>query len=524
MTRKGYLEMGYLVLVWFFMTLPLLIMRPLWPIIETRYVSVAWEMWLRHDFLVPYLNGAPYSHKPPLLFWTIQLGWWLFGVNSWWPRVVPSLYTFGSIFIGLRIARLLWPERREISSYLPFILFGCLLLTFYLTFIMFDLLVTFSAALGLYGLVYGLLRKRLPGFLLFGLGIGLGILSKGPVILVVLLPVALSAPWWGKGHTHHPWWTWYGGVAASLLLGTVIALAWALPAAASGGEAYAQALLWKQTADRVVQSFAHQQPWWWYLPLLPLLLFPWPWLPSLWRGARRLDLHDLGVRFCLAWLFLPLLFFSLISGKQVHYLLPIFPAFALLASRLAAEAAFSRRDYLPQVLLFGSLSVIWLVLPVLSRGSRLPSWVQELSPVYGIVMGFCSLAFLFLAKRLRGWDIKAMTTLNALILVVLQAGILHGAARYYDIKPLSGYLAEIQAKAYPIANAAKYEGQYQFLGRLRKPLEVITDEEVPEWLASHKHGRVVRYLREWPREIEQPVEFEQPFRGQYAVVVAAPSP
>src|SRR3569832_988308 len=68
------------------------------PIDETRYVTVAWEMWLRGDFLVPYLNGEPYSHKPPLLFWLIQLGWKIFGVNDWWPRLMPSLFSLGSVW------------------------------------------------------------------------------------------------------------------------------------------------------------------------------------------------------------------------------------------------------------------------------------------------------------------------------------------------------------------------------------------------------------------------------------------
>jgi len=56
--------------------------RTYFPIDETRYVGVAWEMWLRGDFLVPHLNGEPYSHKPPLLFWLFQAGWWLFGVTT----------------------------------------------------------------------------------------------------------------------------------------------------------------------------------------------------------------------------------------------------------------------------------------------------------------------------------------------------------------------------------------------------------------------------------------------------------
>ncbi len=50
-------------------------LRPLWPVGETRYASVAWEMWQRGDFLVPHLNGELYSHKPPLLFWLMHAGW-----------------------------------------------------------------------------------------------------------------------------------------------------------------------------------------------------------------------------------------------------------------------------------------------------------------------------------------------------------------------------------------------------------------------------------------------------------------
>ncbi|HSH29228.1 MAG TPA: hypothetical protein VK971_04905, partial [Thiohalobacter sp.] len=66
-------------------------LRPLLPVDETRYVAVAWEMWLRGDFLVPHLNGQAYHHKPPLLFWLIQAGWTLFGVSDWWPRLVAPL-------------------------------------------------------------------------------------------------------------------------------------------------------------------------------------------------------------------------------------------------------------------------------------------------------------------------------------------------------------------------------------------------------------------------------------------------
>ena len=83
-----------LVAVWLVVLLTALLTRPLVPVDETRYAAVAWEMWQRGDFLVPYLNGEPYSHKPPMLFWLMHLGWAAFGINDWWPRLVAPLSGF----------------------------------------------------------------------------------------------------------------------------------------------------------------------------------------------------------------------------------------------------------------------------------------------------------------------------------------------------------------------------------------------------------------------------------------------
>ena len=52
------------------------------PLYSTRTLGVAWEMWNSGQFLVPYANGAPYSHKVPLLFWLIHAGWLVGGVGD----------------------------------------------------------------------------------------------------------------------------------------------------------------------------------------------------------------------------------------------------------------------------------------------------------------------------------------------------------------------------------------------------------------------------------------------------------
>ena len=159
---------------------------------------------------------------------------------------------------------------------------------------------------------------------------GLGLLTKGPVMLLhVVFPWLLGPLWsdWADQHRAR----WYGRGALSLLGGFAMLLAWALPAGWSGGEAYRQRLFFTQTAGRVVKAFDHAEPWYWYVPMLPVLLFPFSGWPRVWvaLAALRRPLEP-GVRFALCWLLPVFVAFSLISGKQLYYPLPEFGGMALL--------------------------------------------------------------------------------------------------------------------------------------------------------------------------------------------------
>ena len=127
-----------LYLAWAALALAALFLRPLWPVDETRYLAVAWEMWFRGDFLVPYLNAEPYSHKPPLLFWLIHAGWAVFGVNEWWPRLLPSLLAFAGVVLMRHLARQLWPAQAELANTATWIVFGTFLFAGLFTLLGFD--------------------------------------------------------------------------------------------------------------------------------------------------------------------------------------------------------------------------------------------------------------------------------------------------------------------------------------------------------------------------------------------------
>ena len=322
-----------------------ILLRPHLPVDETRYLAVAWEMWREPSFLVPLLNGETYSHKPPLLFWLMHLGWSVFGVNDWTPRLVAPLFGLGTLALTGALAARLWPDDARAARLAPAILFGCAFFALFTTLTMFDMILAFFAVLALLGLTIAAEGRLARGMLICGTAIGLGVLGKGPAILLHVLPAALAAPLWAPvlARARLPSWKrWYVGLLGAVALGAAIGLAWAIPAAVAGGPAFAHELFVGQSAGRMVESFAHKRPIWWYAAWLPVLLLPWTVWPALWKrligkGNVARVRQDGGTRLALIWFAAAFAAFSFISGKQLHYLLPEFPALALIAARLSTR-------------------------------------------------------------------------------------------------------------------------------------------------------------------------------------------
>ena len=503
--------------LWLLLVLAPLVGRPLLPVDETRYVAVAWEMWVRGEWLVPYLNGEVYHHKPPLLFWLIHLGWWLFGVNEWWPRLVPGLFSLGGVWLTFYLARLLWPGEVDIARWAPLILLSCLLWSLFTSAMMFDMLLSFWV---LFGMV-ALLRER---WWLLGVAVGLGILSKGPVMLLHVLPVALLASWWRGGMVGK---SWYFGVLGGMVLGVLIALVWAVPAGLVGGEGFREAIFWGQTAGRLVSSFAHEHPVWWYLPWLPVALFPWLWWLPWWRGLLGLSEHwgEVGVRFCVAWLVLVLVSFSLVSGKQLHYLLPVLPAFALLTAFLVVRSPRMQwcgcwDNLLPALVLI--LVGIWFSLASYwSIFESLPLWMTRISPWSGwllILMGVGLMVWLLSSVRSRLWSLSVAAVLFSL---VFPLSIVGAGGRAYDLREVSQYIHSLQKSNSVLVHFGDYHGQYQFLGRLDRPLQVVDEYEVCPWLIKHLEGKLVVYLSDRYQKLGRQADYVQPYRSKQVGIIGA---
>jgi len=513
------------VLLWLAVTVVGLALRPLLPVDETRYLAVAWDMWQSGRYLVPHLNGVEYHHKPPLLFWLINLGWALFGVSETWGRLVAPLFGLGCLLLTAMLARLLFREQPAVAGTAPLILAGAAFFALFTSLTFFDTLVAFFTLLGLIGVWRAAHGDEKRGWLLYALALGLGILGKGPVQLLDLAPAPLLAPLWMAARPVS-WRRWYGCFALAVLGGAAIGLAWAVPAALSGSREFAYMLFVGQSTKRVVEATWHERPFWWYVPLSFGLLFPWLWWLASWRSLKaREPWREPGTRFCLAVLVPVFLAFSAISGKQPHYLLPLIPVFALLLGRLLVGVTDARWQRLPPVVLLAGLGFAFIALtlfagPVEARWRRLADILPlpTGAAVAGVVLVGTAVWLAVDRPRSIVFRVASFSLATAAFIVALHIALQPWLSARFDLSRIAAELVVAEAAGRPVAQTTDYHGQYHFSGRLTRPIAALTKDDVLAWARANPGGLVVDYRRDDPATYLALPPFSYGYRGRYVVI------
>ena len=313
-------------------------LRDPWPSDEPRYTLVAQQMVASGDWLFPHRGSELYSDKPPMLMWIEAAFYQLIG--NW--RIA---FLLPSLLAGLATLVLTWDMGRRLwSPRVGLIAAAAVLATFQFVYqvkrAQIDPLVMALITLGNWGLLLHFLRG--PNWRAYWLGCfaaGLGVITKGVGVLALLmiLPYVLARTrrWEGVVTTQGSAWRWAGGALAFL---GAIAL-WLIPmvlvAHLRGSpeyDAYVNDILFRQTAKRYASSYGgHEQPFWYFLPVLVLHFFP----MSLayvsaardwWRGLQQ---RDARLLLLLGWCLLVLVFFSLAHGKREVYIMPVLPMLGL---------------------------------------------------------------------------------------------------------------------------------------------------------------------------------------------------
>lgn len=460
---------------------------PLLPVDETRYLTVAWEMRLNNEWLLMTLNGEPYSHKPPMLFWLINLFWSVLGENEYTPRFLAGCITAFFIFTVSLLEKEIYKDKQAVT---PWLLLACPLVAVYGTLIMFDcLLACFVILSALFIYKASETGKFLKYFTLFGLVAGLGIITKGPVGLLHIACITLLAPLWSESARARKA-SWYGCLLFGLLVSAAVALAWAIPAALSGGKSFAHELFVTQTAGRMGKSFDHLQPVWWYLPLLPAFVLPLLFTRNFWQGFKIMDWKtNKTARLLLVWLVPTFLAFSLIGGKQAHYLIPLLPALLLLLRPSLAETNKSFGVFV----LYVALGLLLLALPYIAGSienkNRVIESIMAFSPSISLIfIGATVVLFAaFRAKKIPALMFIAL--LNIALCGTLYLQLAKTYFPYYDLRPLASELQQYKDKT--IGYARNYQGEFGFMARLEKPLQTMDINAYTKWLQKNKSAIMV---------------------------------
>ena len=297
---------------------------------EPREALAVQDIVQRGEWLFPLKRATAIPSKPPMFHWSAALTYQVTGVlNEATVRFPSALYaTLGVVFLYLLGAKLFGAEVGLLG--------GAILATtmIYQTQAVnarVDMTLCFFVTLSLilfYAIYRDFLRHPLWPYAMYLL-VGLATLSKGP--LGIVLPGLVIAVFLALKRNWKMFFKF--AVHPGVLIALVLIAGWYGMAISRGGEGFVDRQLLSENLRRFVGGSGHSHPVYYYLSYLFSLAAPWglfyPFMFWDWAKARgSADGDDL--LFLQTWFGVMLLFFSLSSGKRAVYLLPIYPALALL--------------------------------------------------------------------------------------------------------------------------------------------------------------------------------------------------
>jgi len=300
---------------------------------EGRYAEIAREMAATGDWVTPRLNGLKYFEKPPLQYWLTAASFSVFGVNEWATRLPPALGTaLALLAIGYAGARIASPA---IGAYAALAFGGMLWPIGIAHIVTLDALLTawLGAALAAFLIAQcGVenAREERRFMLLAWAAIAGATLVKGPVAVVIpggaLVLYSLTTRDFAVWKRLH--------LAAGLAVFLVLSAPWFIAVSLKNPE-FARFFFIHEHLDRFLTS-EHRRTGalWYFAPLVLVGLIPWTgvFLSTAWRTWRDAPRTSNGFswpRFCLAWAVFVFCFFSVSGSKLPSYILPLFPAAAL---------------------------------------------------------------------------------------------------------------------------------------------------------------------------------------------------
>ncbi len=321
---------------------------------EGRYAEIAREMATSGDWITPRLNDIKYFEKPALQYWTTAAAYRLFGEHHWTARLWSALTGFlGIFFTAFAATRLFGREAGLLSAA---VLGSSLLYTLIAHMNSLDMGMTFFMG----GALMSFLLAQQDGaskpanrlwMHVAWAALALSVLSKG--LMGIVLPGAVIVLYtlierdfclWKKLHL-------FSGIALFM----AITAPWFIAVSIANPEFFHFFFIHEHFERFLTKTHGRYEPWWWFIPVLAAGILPWLFtlvdsMARAWKVEPAAQQRFKPKRFLLIWAVFIFVFFSLSGSKLASYILPIFPALALLIG-----------DHLSRI---DGRRLFWQILPV----------------------------------------------------------------------------------------------------------------------------------------------------------------
>ncbi|AYR24184.1 glycosyltransferase family 39 protein [Herbaspirillum rubrisubalbicans] len=505
-------------LVWFWM----LGARVLVPTDEGRYAEMAREMVATQDWITTRLNGIKYFEKPPLQTWMNAITFELFGLGEWQARLWTGLcgllgiglaaYTGSRVFngrVGFYAALVLassffWAGMGHINT-LDMGLSG---------------MMTIALCALLMAQRDGVSREGQRNWMLLcWAGMALAVLSKGLIGIVlpgaVLVLYTLFARDWAIWKRLH--------LVKGLLLFFAICTPWFVAVSLRNPEFPQFFFIHEHFQRFTTKIHSRTGPWYYFIPILVLGIIPWlgVFFQSLWKGTREqrdtAGYNSLnGGRFqpkrlLLVWAVFIFVFFSISDSKLPSYILPIFPALALLIACYLEEADYKALAWAGSLVALPSAVALAFIprVPELAKDAySLPLIQAHIPYLYAgaLIFFIGGIAAIRLARQHKDWAVTALATTAFVAGQLLMLG--HDPQGRYSagVDYVPALQAELKPET-PIYLVGRYEQALPFYLRRTMILVEHADEMefglkqepqlwlptidafVAQWVADHAAGK-----------------------------------
>jgi 4-amino-4-deoxy-L-arabinose transferase-like glycosyltransferase len=304
---------------------------------EPRYAEVAREMYATGDWITPRLGEIKWFEKPAMTYWLAAIGYALLGETEFAARFGNAVVAYFGVLLLYFFGRRVYSARFGYLSAATLV--TCGLWPGFARGATFDLPLAVAIELALISFFLWENKEPHSGrdwlWCVFCFAMGVATLAKG--LVGIILPLIVIAPYLVLTQR----WRIVlqpRRLALGILVFLSTAATWYAPVIASNGREFIDEFFIAHHFQRYLSNkYRHPQPFY-FFPLVAFAgSFPWSFYPvsGAWHlfNRRRDALSDHFGLFLWLWVLAPVVFFSFSGSKLPGYILPIFPAVALIAGR-----------------------------------------------------------------------------------------------------------------------------------------------------------------------------------------------